>query len=183
MNTEKKDVRLVTPGEVFVAQVDKISVYSVRDHTFFIGLKDILPEDIMWRKEHPRVPSLVCFEEDHACDCPWGCVAKAAARCMWFFARFKKLKQILILFKREERMLLRQQYMRVDHLGNIREDQAGVPTEKVPRIWALIVPHNFYDASIPYRMSRVNHNGLQLVLKHSDMLQIDVDTNFWAGMV
>lgn len=156
-----------------------ISFYKVKEHTFIFGLKNILPEDVLWRKQHPRVPSLVCFEEDHVCDCPWGCVGRMAARCMWFFMKFQELKQILVLFRREESFLKKKRYVRVDSRGNLLPD-TGVPSEEVPRVWVFHVSRDFSESAVPYRMFRANYGGLNLVLERSKLMDVPVDGSFWG---
>ena len=182
MVSEKKDVVVANSNKVDRVR-DFINVYNIRDHTFLIGLKDFVPEDIWWRKDHPRVPSLICFQEDHACECPHGCIPKMAGRCVWLFKRFNKLKQVLVLFKREEGRFRRPKYVPSSLDGNIDYDRLNVPKEDVPRIWVLRVPSNFYELPVPYKMFRANFNGLQVVLNRSKETVVNVDYNFWSGSV
>jgi hypothetical protein len=180
----KTDELLLLPGSISVPDRPSVlNIYDVSQHTFLIGMKDILPEDLLWRRDHERIPAMVCFEEDHACDCPWQCIVKMAGRSMWLFSRFPLLRQILVLFKRSEKFIRRPKFVHLTSDGDVSNDYSDIPFEDVPRVWVLHIAHDFYNSRVPYRLFRANHNGLQLILRQAQQRKIDIDVNFWAGQV
>ncbi len=150
-------------GTIRVRVVD-----NPKGDTLLVGVKDILPEDVLWRRDHPNVPAVVCFEEERACQCPWGCIPKLAQRCHWLFDMFPNARQLLILFKRGEKDIRR----KLPELPPI--DARAFPSvsrsmarQDVPRILVLHVPTDF-----GIRLFRANYDGLQLVLEASQVCEL-----------
>jgi len=170
-----KETGLITPREA-VSQNRFIRVQSVQNHTFLIGLKEVIPEDILWRREHPRVPSLICFEEDRSCVCPWGCVMKFVQRCVWLFRSYPSLKQVFVLFNREEKNLRRKYHRRDRMAPDLTEDDFP---DTVPRVKLLYIPRDFANLVQPYRLFAANYNGLRLVLSNSEFKEVEVPLSFW----
>lgn len=171
-----REIGLVTP-QGGAPRRPVINVRSLREHTFLIGLKEIIPEDILWRKEHPRVPSLICFDDERDCGCPWGCVLSFVKRCVWLFRSFPALQQVLVLFNREEKNLRRKIPTSPLTVGrDLNPDDFG---ESVPRVKVLYVPSDFSEQIHPYRIFRANYNGLQMVLASTEAKEIVVPIGFW----
>jgi len=179
-----------------------IQVRSIQGHTYFLGLREIIPEDLMWRRQNSRVPALVCLQKDNSCDCPYGCVKKMSARCIWLFRRRPKLKQIMICIKREESELQRplppfrhtmgmvrpytvedmeKGISRYRHERMMREQFEDQFQRKVPRIWIVRIPSNFTEQPQPYTIFRGNYDGLCQALKPSYPEDILVDVSYWSG--
>lgn len=171
-----QETGLVTP-KIELPKRSFVTVQSIKDHSFLIGLKDMIPEDILWRKTHPKLPSLICFDEDHSCACTWACVQKFVLRCVWLFRQFPALQQILVLFNREEKDLKRYIPTSPRTLG--RDLQEVVFDERVPRVKILHVPRDFGTAPRPYRIFPANYNGLQIVLSSAIKKEISVPISFW----
>lgn len=171
-----QETALITPSCEFTKR-SAIRVQSVKGKTFIVGIRDFSPEDILWRKENPRVPALICFEEDNSCSCRWNCVHKIVMRCVWLFNAFPELEQVLILFNREEKAIKRKIPTSFKSLGrDLKADDFG---ESVPRVKVLLIPRDFGEAKEPYRVFPVNYNGLQLVLSTSFVKEIEVPLSFW----
>lgn len=181
MADEKNLITTMSSVEVKPQGATRLRVCHLDYHTFVIGLKDLLPEDVLWRKEHPRVPAVVCLHEDHVCTCPWNCIVKLSFRCWKLFDCFVPLQQILILYSMEEPSLKRRKFAKVDTFGNVVLDAATVPIVEVPRLWALHIERDFMDAKrvAPYRQFRVNYSGLQIVLSKMVEERLDVGFDFW----
>jgi hypothetical protein len=152
--------------QIEVASLGQIPCHIVKKHTLLVGLKDILPEDLLWRKDNPRTPAVICLEEEHACTCPYNCMVKLAHRCHALFSQ-NPLTQIFILFRREEKDLIRRKPKKeiIKSAG-----VAGVKT-KVPRILAIHVPDDYQ-----LRLMRVNYDGLNLVMQGAEPIRCDLST-------
>jgi len=152
--------------QIEVTSLGSIPAHLVKNHTLLVGLKDILPEDILWRKDHPRVPAMICLQEERTCTCPYQCMAKLAQRCHGLFSQYK-LTQIFILFRRDEPDLVRRAPKK-----DVQRS-AGVKNVKtvVPRIMAIHVPDD-YDL----RLLRVNYDGLNLVMQGADPIRCDLSS-------
>lgn len=150
---------------------EALTVRSVGGHSFLVGAKEILPEDLLWRTDHPRTPALICLQDDKACMCTWGCVPKLAFRCFWLFGKNPKLQQLFILFSREEKPL-----KRVVQLG--AGDEA---VQMMPRVFVMHVPRDFDSSPYPYRLFRANYSGLRMVLEGAAEKIIETPTDFWLS--
>jgi len=149
-----------------VAQLGQIPCHIIKNHTLLVGLKDILPEDLLWRKDHPQTPAMICLEEERTCTCNYGCMIKLAQRCHALFSQ-RKLTQIFILFRREEKDLVRRMPKK-----EILQS-AGVKEVKttVPRIMAIHVPDDYR-----LRLLRVNYDGLNLVMQGAEPIRCDLSS-------
>lgn len=158
-----------------------VNIQVLEGHTAFFGIKDFLPEDILWRKEHPRTPSLVCLQEDNVCECPWGCVAKLAARCHWLFEKKPNLAQLFLLFNRGE-AALRRRVPPKEINNDLTESERQSFKITVPRVFALHVERDFYRAKVPFRLFRVNYNSLEILLGQTDRRSVPTPLAFWSGL-
>lgn len=143
-----------------------------RRHTMLIGLKHILPEDIIWRRTNEMVPAMICLQENNSCDCPFNCMPKLAKRCGYLFDEFRHLHQIIIIFQREEKPLNRRQPKK-EYLSGMGND-FEVKT-KVPRLFAVHITTDFN-----IRVMRSNFDGLQVAMKRTEESQLDVPLSFWS---
>lgn len=64
-----------------------------------------------------------------------------------------------------------------------RGESEALGSEKVDRIWCLWVPRGFERLAVPFRVFRVNRDGLAWVLRQSEVSYIDPHPDFFAGMV
>ena len=155
----------------------KISCHWVKNHTVFVGLKDILPEDILWRERNPSVPAMICLQKSMACSCTFNCMPKLAKRCHWFFDKFPELEQLFVLFQRQGESALR----RSVGTGNMSREEASLESvqkslkrKSIPRIHSLVI-----DGDFNLRLVRSNYDGLQLVLGGSRHEAIEVPCDFY----
>jgi hypothetical protein len=158
-------------NQVVASKRSQIELRFVGKHTVFVGLKHMLMEDILWRKENPRIPAMICLQEDHSCSCPFNCMTRLAKRCAWIFDQYPKLQQILILFTRNEPKLIRKKPSRLNMMDLLDWD---VDT-KVPRLIVLYVPRSFAIS-----MLRVNYDGVQICLKHAISKIIETPFDLWS---
>jgi len=130
--------------------------YWVKDHTLFVAVRDFLPEDPLWRKDRPRLPAMVCLQEENTCTCPFNCMPKLAKRSHWFFQKYPNLEQIFLVFQRKQEK-------------NLQRKQ-----KEIPRYWVVWITSSF-DISL----QRVNYDGLQLVLRQSEPQFLTLPTSFF----
>jgi hypothetical protein len=141
-------------------------------HTMVIGLKHILPEDILWRREHNSVPAMICFQKNNSCDCPFNCIPRLASRVFFLFENFPDLVQIIVIFKRDEKPLKRRQPSK-DKLIGMGE---GFEVKTVvPRVFALHI-----DKDFSLRMIRSNYDGLVVATKDAPLETMKVPPSFWT---
>lgn len=173
---------LITPNPALdiLKSKDQIMLRLVKKHTALVGIKDFVPEDILWRRDHPRTPSLICFQEDLACECTWNCVPKVAVRAFWLFQHFPDLQQVFIFFQREGEKLRRNR-PRVELTAGMAPDYLDTYKVDVPRIYILHIPRNFDSAPRPFRLFMANYDGLQLILKKTEKCFLTPPMSFWSG--
>lgn len=186
VTVDNDEIKLSPFHPLALNQIDQMQVSLTgewRDHTFIVGLKEIIPEDLLWRVDHPRVPALVCMQDDHVCECPWGCVHLLGSRLAWLFDHYPDVEQILVLFKRDEKELWRK--MSLDVSYSKVEEEAGLRSPKVivPRYWVLWVPMGFQNMITPYRLFRGNYDGLCHILRGTRPLRVPTPISFWMGGV
>lgn len=78
-----------------------------------------------------------------------------------------------------ERLSARETLRRLAYQG----ESESLGSEKVDRIWCLWVPRGFERMAIPFRVFRVNRDGLAWVLRQSEIVYIDPHPDFFIGMV
>lgn len=149
----------------------QIELRFIKKHTVFVGLKHMLVEDVLWRRENPRTPAMICLQQDNACGCPFGCMPKLATRCRWLFDQFPDLEQILILFTRNEPKLRRKKPSRQNMMDMLDWD---VDTQ-VPRLLVLHVPRSFAIS-----LRRVNYDGVQICLKNAVSRVVETPFKLWS---
>jgi len=173
----EKEINVVQPAPVNLNKGSRIEFHLVKGHTIIVGIDTILPEDGLWRKENPRTPAMICLEQDNVCGCPMGCIPKLVLRCRSLFEALPSAKQMLILFRREEALLKRK--ISAELTADMdKELLASIKTE-APRIIALIVHRDFEDRKVPYRLQRVNYDGLKLSLAAGKKVRAEVPMSFW----
>jgi len=166
-----EDKKLVTPMSHPSFIEFRFIEKDQKKHTMMIGLKHILPEDIIWRRDNPRVPSMICLQENNACDCPFNCMPKLAERCHFLFEQFDDLVQILIVFQREEKPLER----RRPSSEYLRGVDANKVKTRVPRLFAVRVSRDF-----DIRIMRSNFDGLQVAMERTQKDFFEVPLKFWS---
>lgn len=171
----EESVLVETPKILNVVQPLSIKAWMVKKHSLFFPLKSILVEDLLWRKEHPLVPALICFEEDHSCHCPSGCVQKFFIRVMWLFYTYSELEQIFVIFNRDEMSLDR----KISSKSSSPDIKDKVFKSKVPRLKVLYMNRRSGEQMFPYRIFSVNFDSLSLVLRTADEILIDAPLNIW----
>ena len=164
------DGQQATPTDSILVKKTFIEANIINGHSLFIGLKNILPEDILWRKDHPKVPAMVCLQQNNACDCPFNCMTKFAQRVRWLFDQYPEVTQIFVLLQRDEPNLLRKKPPMHQMLDMPHKEVLT----SVPRILTIHIPRDF-----KLRMFRVNYDGLQLDLQQSTRLHISVPFDFF----
>ena len=183
---DAQESNLVLPGAMALPDTPlpktrSVNMHFVRnkageEHTIMVGLKDILPEDFLWRKENPRVPAMVCLQQNNACACTFNCMSRFAERCMWLFQRFPEVIHILVFFKRSEADLIRnepQYAMLRKELAATGGGVLDIGKKQVPRLWVIRVPQDFQLG-----MYRINHDGLKVSLKGAIKRSIETPY-FW----
>jgi len=175
------DIRDFTNDNLGLIDGVLVSYGQWRDHTFIVGLREILAEDLLWRADHPRVPALACFQDDNACECPWGCVMKLRDRVFWLFTSFPDLEQIMILFKRDEKDLRRRINIQTPYTPQETASGIAQPKEVVPRFWIMLICRDFRSMVVPWQFFRSNYDGLLHVLRGTKEMRIKVPLGFWTG--
>lgn len=156
---------LPTSGSEVAGRAGGCSGYLVNNHTLILGLKDILPEDILWRQKQPKTPAMICLENDQGCDCPWQCIPTLARRSYDLFVKLRHVVQIFVLFQRGEKPLVRNPPTRsVQHAAGVRDVETVIP-----RYWALYITH---APDYTVRIMRVNYDSLNLLLETADMVPL-----------
>lgn len=158
---------------------------SIAPHTFFIGLKEILPEDVLFRKANPSVPALICLQEDSACTCPFRCIPKLLARLLFLFERLH-VQNIFVLFRRKENALKRQRALLLEEAPSTKEEhearERALEKVEIPRIWIARFKRSLgADGSPPYTLSRVNLAYLNLFLDRATQTSISIPFRVWEG--
>lgn len=158
---------------------------SIEPHTFFVGLKEILPEDVLFRKTNPSVPALICLQEDAACTCPFRCIPKLLSRLLFLFEKLK-VQNIFILFRRKENALQRQRALLFEEAPSSKEGhesrERALEKVEVARIWIARFSQRLgADGSPPYTLSRVNLAYLNLFLERATETQVFVPFRLWEG--
>ena len=159
---------------------DAINIQILDGHSAFFGLREFFPEDILWRRENPRTPAMICLQDDLSCTCPWGCVVKLAVRCSWLFEKLTSIQQVFLLFNRGEKPLKRRVPPEEVNNDLTKKERESFKTV-VPRMFALHVERNFHLATPPFRLFRVNYNSLELLLGKSVTRSIETPLAFWTG--
>lgn len=173
--------RVANPGDVSVSRSESAPTDSalivapmfrvrvVKDHTLFVGIKDMIPEDIIWRREHPNVPAMICLQENQACGCTWDCMTKLATRSFFFFRQFPRAVQLFMLFQRTQETALQRNAVRVQDLYAA---ERGMKVQErrttLPRLQAVHVTSDFKII----RVLRVNYDGLQYLLKDAEIREV-----------
>jgi len=193
---EGRDINLegsrVPPSDRIIKSVESIQVaentsvpyFLFAKHTMFIGLKYMQPEDILWRRDNPSVPAMVCLQESGSCSCPYQCITQLARRVGTLFSRLPFLKQMFIMFKRPEERNLRRHDLTFEEsqtairqdLNNVRR-RLGLPTGRrtnLPRFMAIHITSD-YSA---FRLLRLNYDALQYILANSDKQDVVVGSIF-----
>ena len=152
-----------------------------RAGSFLVGAKDLLPEDKLWRRDRPDMPALICLQEDNVCACPWGCIPKLVFRCVVIFQLLAKVEQIVVIFKREEKDLHRRQ-VTLEMAPDLSVEKIAQLNKPAPRIWGLVIPRDFGQRAQPYHLTRLNYDGLSLVMKKGKQKKLEVGMECWSRM-
>lgn len=168
-------------GDPIIIRGDiKVSSPEWRDHTFILSVWDVLPEDWMWKQNNPRVPTLICFQEDKVCQCPYKCISKLGMRLHILFSLYQQLEQVLILFERDEQDLIRNFSMSQPYTyEEMTTLDVRQPKQKVPRHWVLVVQRNFHEQRVPWKLLRGNYDSIQQFLRQARYYNLFVDNMFW----
>lgn len=168
------------PTDLAIQQRPFFQVHVVNEHSLFVGIKDLMPEDILWRREHPNVPAMICLKEDNACGCNWDCMMKLALRAGFFFKRFPNTVQLFMMFQRTQETPLERAALRVGQLSQQEQKilgrhnrHASQRRTKLPRVWALHITKNF-----AIRAFRANYDALQYLLKDAARHEV-VQPRIW----
>lgn len=145
----------------------------LKKHTMFVSGKNFVPEDYIWRRDHPKTPPFVCLKDERVCDCPWFCVEKIARRCFYVFDKFPKLKMLVMMYRDSVEMIERKR-VTVEH-GEFKHW-----VDKVPKVSVMIIERDFLDSRQPYRLMNANYDGLNLLLKQTSTGQCDFGLDFWS---
>lgn len=161
-------VETSSPTDLTLYKKPPVQAHFVQNHTAILGLRDILPEDILWRRENPSLPAMICLQSDHSCSCPFQCMPKLAQRAFRLFQAYPTLDQILVAFKREEKWLERDVEKHLSQAHDLRRLKNPPQIKnRIPRMFCLHI-----NKSFSLRMFRVNHDALSLFLRNSTLVHI-----------